>query len=391
MTDNLRNLEFRLITEQSDLFSIVNDWRQLLAESAAPETMMEPNWLLGWWRQYGNGVELAVGQLFDGGRFVGFAPLCIRRYSYCPGLTFRRLQFMGVDAEDADGICSMYMGFIAAPGYEDRVGQAFVDHAVAGDFGWAHEIMLGPMRSPTPERARLQSHFEQYGLRCEEKRKITNFYVALPATWGEYLRSLPGENRSYITSMLANFERWANEHGGWTFEQASTPDAVDAAFATLISLQLERLSPRFLSFQRGYIASRGSSAQIEISTLRVGSSAVASVYTIRNGRSVVAYQYGWAAVSGIDIGVALNARLIERAIERGDSSLDFLSGGYGFEPEFATDRRPMCTLRAVWPSWREAIRSSLVDARDAGRLVARAGRTVARKSPFGSIWSPAER
>lgn len=391
MTEQLRNLEFRLVTEQSDLYSIVDDWRQLLAESAAPETMMEPNWLLGWWRQYGSGVELAVGQLFDGERLVGFAPLCIRRFSYCPGLTFRRLQFMGVDAEDVDGICSMYMSFVAARGYEDDVGQAFVDHAVAGNFGWAHEIMLGPMRSPTPERARMQNRFEHHGLRCEEKRQITNFYVSLPSTWDGYLRSLPGENRSYITTMMSNFERWANEHGGWTFEHAMTPDAIEPAFATLIGLQLERLSPRFLAFQRGYIANRSSSAQIEISTLRVGGSAVASVYTIRNGQSAVAYQYGWAPVSGLDMGVALNALLIQRAIERGDVSLDFLSGGYGFEPEFATAQRPMCTLRAVRPSWREAARLSLVDARDAGRFVARAGRSVARKSPFGSIWSPAER
>lgn len=391
VTDHLRNLEFRIVTEQSDVFSIVEDWRQLLAESAHPETMLEPSWLLGWWRQYGAGVELAVGQLFDGDRFVGFAPLCIRRYSYCPGLSFRRLQFMGVDADDKDGICSMYMGFVAAKGYEHRVEEAFIDHIVAGDFGHAHEIMLGPMQTALPEAARMKKLFRDRGLRCEEKRPTTNYFAALPETWDEYLRTLPSSRRSYINNMIANFESWASERGGWTLDHAATAAGVEAASATLISLQHERLSPRFLAFQREYLASQAPSDQIELATLRVGETAVACIYTIRNGRSVLAYHYGWTAVPGLDIGVAISALMIMRAIARGDTAFDFLSGGFGFEAEFATAERPVCSLRAVRPSWREAIRLSLIDARDAARAAVKTGRSLARKSPFGSIWHPVQR
>lgn len=391
MTDQLRSLEFRIVTEQSDVFSIVEDWRQLLAESANPETMLEPSWLLGWWRQYGAGVELAVGQLFDGERFVGFAPLCIRRYSYCPGLSFRRLQFMGVDADDQDGICSMYMGFIAAKGYEVRVEQAFIDHIVSGDFGYAHEIMLGPMRTALPQAARMKQLFKDRGLRCEEKRPVTNYFATLPETWDEYLRMLPATRRSYVSNMLANFESWAAERGGWTLKQAVTAADVEAASATLIGLQHERLSPRFLAFQRDYLASQAPSEQVELATLRVGETPVACVYTIRNGKRVMAYHYGWTIVPGLDIGVAISAMMIKRAIARVDTSFDFLSGGFGFEAEFATAERHVSSLRAVRPSWRETIRLSLIDARDGARAAMKTGRSLARKSPFGSIWYPAQR
>jgi len=122
--------------------------------------------MLGWWRQYGAGVELAVGVLFDGERPVGLAPLCIRNYHYGPGLVFRRLQFMGVDVDEWDGICSMYMGFISLPGYEADVIEDFIGRITAGEFGMWHEVMLGPMRSEFPLSAQAKSLFEKSGLRC---------------------------------------------------------------------------------------------------------------------------------------------------------------------------------------------------------------------------------
>ncbi|HPG89424.1 MAG TPA: GNAT family N-acetyltransferase [Hyphomicrobium sp.] len=191
--------------------------------------------------------------------------------------------------------------------------------------------------------------------------------------------------------MIANFESWASERGGWTLDRATSAAEVEAASSTLISLQNERLSPRFLAFQREYLASQTPSEQIELATLRVAGAPVACMYTIRNGTSVLAYHYGGAAVPGLDIGVTMSALMIMRAIARGDSAFDFLGGGFGYEAEFATDERAVCSLRAVRPTWRETVRLSLIDARDAARAAVQTGQSLARKYPFGSMWNPAQR
>ena len=393
MASHSRELIFRLVIEQSTLFSIVEDWRQLLAQSANPEPMMDPVWQLGWWRQYGVGVELAVGLLFDEDRLVGLAPLCIRRYSYCPGLVFRRLQFVAVDAEEKDGVCSMYMNFIAALGYETVVAQEFVDCIAAGEFGAVHEVMLGPARSASPTSSLVQTRLEQNGLRCEENRPSTNYYVQLPTSWAEFLNSMSPPRCSYIRSVLGQFEMWAAENGGWKLEHATTPEAVEKSFATLIALQHERSSPRFVAFQRNYIAARGATENIEIATLTVGATPVAAIYTIRNGKKLLAYHYGGAIgmPNQMNVGIVINALMIQKAIASGDEAFDFLGGGFGFEAAFATDERSIISLRAVRSCWREVVRLGLINARDAARMAASISISLLSKSPLGTIWAPAQR
>jgi Acetyltransferase (GNAT) domain len=393
MTSHSRELTFRLTTEQSELFSIVEDWRHLLAQSADPEPMMDPSWLLGWWRQYGAGIQLAVGLLFENDRLVGFAPLCIRRYQYCPGLVFRRLQFMAVDADEKDGICSMYMNFIALNGFEAEVANAFIDRIASGAFGVFDEVVLGPMRRVMPMSVLAQTRFEQRGLRCEEKRRAINYFTKLSSTWDEYLNSMSLPRRSYLGKALVEFDTWALENGGWKLEHASTLEALNSGFSTLIGLQHERTSPRFVAFQRDYITSRGATDNVDIAWLTVGTTAVAAIYTIRNGKKILAYHYGGAMgmPAQMNVGVVINALMIQHAIARGDEAFDFLSGGFGYEADFATDERLIVSLRAARPSWREVVRLSLLNARDAVLPAMKTGRSMLSKPPLSAIWTPAQR
>ena len=382
MASSSRNLSFRLITEQSAMFSIAGDWSRLLAKSSDPRPMLDPRWMLGWWRQYGAGVELAVGVLFDGERPVGLAPLCIRNYHYGPGLVFRRLQFMGVDVDEWDGICSMYMGFISLPGYEADVIEDFIGRITAGEFGMWHEVMLGPMRSEFPLSAQAKSLFEKSGLRCEQKRRTVNYYVKLRSTWDEYLQSLPSGQRTRIHDALIDFERWASQNGGWKLEYATAGEALEKGFSTLLGLQHDRSSPRFIAFQHDYIASSADSQNIEIACLKVGNVPVAVVYGIRDGKEILVYHYGGAVQkpNQTNIGLVMNALLIQKAIAHGDEGVDFLSGGFGFDEDLATDQRPIVSLRIARPTWREAVRVGGIRARDAVRSAVRTlyGRPVDR-------------
>src|SRR5262245_39684910 len=119
-------------------------WLDLLERSAANEPMLTPTWLLPWWRVYGagGGRELRVGLFFDGDRLVGLAPLHARRYRHRFGIPFRRLEPLGSDVDEGDGVGSDYLGVVAARGAEARVAQALTTAIAAGGFGPWDEVVL---------------------------------------------------------------------------------------------------------------------------------------------------------------------------------------------------------------------------------------------------------
>lgn len=386
MPEAVRELEFSLVTEQSELYSIAQDWHRLLDESACPEPMMDPSWLLNWWRHYGAGEELAVGLLFDNDRLVGLAPLCIRKYVYRPGLVFRRLQFMGIDANEKDGVCSEYMGFIALPGYEEAVARSFVDNIVSGRFGNWHEVLLGAMNSDQATMALARVNFARHGLRCDDRKIMNGYYIKLPETMDAYLQSISSSRRYRIKNSLSRFEEWAAERGGWRLERAVTPDQLEAGLAILKELHQERwnnegnegafYSPRFVAFHRDYILSRAGSGNVEIAWLVVGNSPVAAIYVVRNGKKVLAYQYGRAIgmPNRVRVGIVMNALMIKAAIERCDEEFDFLGGDSRYKVDFATGARRIVSIRTARPCLHEFVRLGLIKVRDAARAVLNARR-----------------
>src|SRR5205809_1036512 len=114
-------MNFRLITSFDELEALAPAWQELLDASAHPEPMLAPTWLLTWWRIYGDGRELRVGVFHDHDRLVGLAPLCARRFRHRLGLSFRRLECLGADVDESDGVCSEYLNIIARTGDEAAV------------------------------------------------------------------------------------------------------------------------------------------------------------------------------------------------------------------------------------------------------------------------------
>lgn len=403
MASQTRELSFHLITKQSELFSIARQWQGLLAQSANPEPMMDPGWLLLWWRQYGAGVQLAMGLLFDGDDLVGLAPLCIRKFVYCPGLVFRRLQFMGMEANEKDGVGSIYMNFIARRGYEAPVARGFVDHIAAGDFGSWHEVMLGSVNCDAPMSMLTQAHFVELGLRCEEKKRMTGYFAELPATWEAYLQSISTSHRSLIEEAIAGFEKWADQMGGWRLESGATPDTLKSGLDTLLALNQERWngegredafsSPRFTAFHRNYISTRPDSDSIEIARLMVADTPVAVMYAIRAGHKVLAYRHGRAAgvPAHVQVGLVIDALMIKDAISRGGKEFDFLGGESSNKACFATNQRRIASIRASRLSAREVVRLGLISTRDRLKAAVAFAKSLRGKSPLAATWTPVRR
>src|SRR5262249_8004158 len=105
-----------LVKDRAALDGLRPCWEQLLDESAASEPAQHPDWLLPWLDIYGAGRELCVGLFRAGAEPIGLAPLSKRRVWYRPGIPFRRLEFLGADVAEGDGVCSEYLNVIAQAG-----------------------------------------------------------------------------------------------------------------------------------------------------------------------------------------------------------------------------------------------------------------------------------
>lgn len=401
----MRDLDFYVISEQSDLFSIAPEWQQLLAQSASPNPMLDPSWLLLWWRKYGAGAQLAVGMLYDDGELVGIAPLCLRKFAYLPGLVFRRLQFLGVDANEIDGVGSTYMNFIARPGYEGEVADRFIDHIAAGDFGFCHEVMLGTMSCDFRMSQLTRSRCEAKGLRFEETKRMTGYFIDLPHSWEAYLGALSSAKRSLIQEATVNFERWAGANGGFAFQRATTPDEVKSNLSALFALNQVRWngggrndafsSPRFAGFHSEYVSSNGHHPDgVEIAILKVAGAPIAVAYALRNGRKVLAYRYGrtTAVPADIDLGIVVDALMIKAAIERGDKEFDFMGVESRCKACLATNKRRILSIRVARLTGRELVRVSLINSRDTLKAaVAMVASRRRRRSLASATLTPAQR
>lgn len=376
-------LSFHLVSEQSDLFAIAQDWQELLGDSPRSGPMADPNWLLAWWRWYGVGAEVAVGLLVDGERLVGLAPLCIRKHAYYPGLVFRRLQFMGVDTTETDDVNSTSMGFLARDGYEEAVALAFVSRIATGDFGRYDEVVLAPMDDDAKLSTLAQTRMSASGLRCKTTSLAKRCVAELPDDWTDYLQSLPTASRTRTDAALSAFYAWANEKGGWSLNWTKEPDLLSASVEALMRLpvshassEIAYASPRFTAFHRDYIGARSPSAHVEIAWLMVDNTPLAGVYTIRKGDELLSYRYGQASVIPpmVEIEVVINALIIKDAISRGLRSFELFGGETTCSTLFATRDRPSVNLRAAHLSWKELVRRNIAGCINRLQSLASAGR-----------------
>jgi CelD/BcsL family acetyltransferase involved in cellulose biosynthesis len=358
---------FRLITDAAALEALAPAWQELLEASSHPEPTLAPPWLLTWWEIYGHGRRLAVGAWHEGKQLVGLAPLCRVRAWHRPGIPFRRLEFLGSDVPQDDGVCSDYLNVIARTGHEDRVVQALVRSIQGGVFGSWDECVFARMDGSGQMPQRLRDAFTAAGYQTELTQISAAPYLPLPSSWDDYLRGLPQQKRYTLTSTLRRFEKWAPA-GQWALERAQTPEQLKRGMSILADLHRERwqadnepgafISPRFVAFHDRYARQLLERGQLDLTWLIVRGEPVAALYNFIASRKMCFYQSGRKMnVPGeVRVGVLILIFAIQHAITLGLQEFDFLAGDYDYKRKFTPQARPIVTLRVVRPGLREWLR-----------------------------------
>jgi len=376
-------MESSVITDAAELFALRPEWDALLLRSATYEPMLSPLWLGTWWRVFGaeGGRRLATLAFREGGRLVGLAPLLVRGHRYPPAIPFRRVELLGTGEDEADEICSEYVGVIAERGAEEGVAAALVDALAGGAIGPWDEIVLASMDGSAPMPGILAEALRRAGVTAEAESVGSAPYIELPRSFAEYLRGISSSSRYLVTRSLRDFERWAG--GEAELRVAATAAEIEQGRRALFALHAERwggrgafASPRFRAFHDAVMPALHEEGALELAWIEAHGAPVAAAYCVLWGGKLYFYQAGRSLASprGVRPGIALHALLIRRAIDAGLREYDFLEGRSRYKRQLATAARSVVRLRAVrlTGGLRERARVVTSRARAEGRMLRRA-------------------
>ena len=355
-------LSVTIVDDATRLPSLRADWLALQKRADRDELMTSPLWLEPWWQVFGavDGRKLAVVTVHDGGELVGLVPLCRRRVAVAPGLRLRRLEPLGTGEDEADEVCSDFLGIIAARGKMPAVADAFVGAMVDG--GDVDELVVPALAGDAECKPELTRALRRRGWQPEFEATPPSPYIPLPKKFDDYLGALKQDKRYMVRRSLRDFDKWAA--GKERVHEAKDEASLAEGMRVLGSLHGERwqaaghggafASTRFADFHADAARRLLAAGALELLWLSVDGEPVAAVYNIVWGGKTYFYQAGRKMdVPGkIRPGVVLHMRAIERAIAAGRREYDFLAGTSRYKMDLALATRPLYTMRAARPGWR---------------------------------------
>src|SRR5262249_38912619 len=110
---------------------------------------------------------------------------------------------------DDDGVGSDYLTVVAERGAEQAVAQTFATALARGTFGPWDEVLLPKLAGDCAMTTHLVEAFAHAGLSAARTQTTVAAYISLPATWDDYLKSLPKRHRYDILRAQRDFDVWA--------------------------------------------------------------------------------------------------------------------------------------------------------------------------------------
>jgi CelD/BcsL family acetyltransferase involved in cellulose biosynthesis len=293
--------------------------------------------------------------------------MCCRIHRYRATIPFRRIEFLGSNGSDSDGVSSEYLGVVARLGYKGTVANTFVQVLLEGGFGKWDECVFEAMAGDDEMLTSLKEAFGRNGYDVDVTMVTQAPYVALPASWDVYLRSLPKKHRWSIQSAMRHFVGWA-EKDGWSLHFADDVHSLANGLEILRELHEQRWqekghkgafsSPRFSAFHDELARELLLEKKLQLVWLSVGGRPVAAQYNFLSGSKIYFYQCGrkTSVPKQVRLGIVMVSLMLQEAIARGASEFDFLGGNARYKRLFSSTSRWSVELRVARRTLREELR-----------------------------------
>lgn len=308
-------------------------WLALLDQAPSRSVFMTPAWQREWLGAFGAGRPVRVLTVSDTGEaLAGLLPL----YEEEPGL-WRIVG--GIEVSD-------YLDLIAAPGRDEEVWEAVLQHRAAERDTWH----LRGVRAASATAARLPALAPAHGLRAEVEREERCPVLELPDSWDTYLGRLSGKDRHELRRKMRKLE---NELPEVRVRNVSAPAELDAALGEFLRLHRQSrtgkakfMDERMERFFRAGLGALAEQGWVRLWLLESAGTAVASFICTEYGGSVGLYNSGFdPAHSKLAPGIVLLGHVIRDAIERRIPLFDFLRGDEPYKYAFGPTPTDVMSVR----------------------------------------------
>lgn len=306
-----QSLECEFIGSVLRLEELEEDWRELWSSLADATPFQSPDWLLPWWKHFGEGSLFSFA-FWDGGRLVGLAPLYIFR---SPTEPTRKLFLLGTGNSD-------YMDVVFDPIWRTQCWNALIGEIQNRSECW-DICSLQRLRPGSPVLDDIARDCA-FGVKLDHQ---------VPCV------AIDLHNIGHGAVMLRrsqNYARKLQRFHPYTFEEARA-ETLDEFSDALERLHQQRWreehcrgalsAPRDRSFHREVARRFLNARMLMFYGLRMAGELVAVIYGYRVCNRVYSYlsgfdtRYAQKSVGAISIGYA-----VERAMQSGFDAFDFLQG-----------------------------------------------------------------
>ncbi|PYM18511.1 MAG: hypothetical protein DMD81_05820 [Candidatus Rokuibacteriota bacterium] len=369
------SLDVECVDDAGRFAALETEWNMLLA--AAGETtsvFLTWEWLHGWWKHFGQDLELSILLVRERGELIAIAPF-MRRERSIAGVAFDGLEFLGSGTVGSD-----YLDVIVQRDRRVPAVTALAD--------WVDRVSvrldLAQLRHGEATAAALGPALVERGWRGVEILTDVCPFISLGGqSWSSYLATLGATHRSNFRRRL----RALTTKFHVTFECATTVEERELAFTQLVSLHRDRWrerggsdglgTPALVAFHDEMTELALTQGWLRLFVLALDGEPAASLYGLRHGDVFSFYQSGFdPRFAKLGVGLVTMGLAIQRAIEEGAREYDFLHGDERYKFLWARESRQLSRLEAYPPRARARL---VAGARTAVRAAKRAARRVVRR------------
>jgi len=304
----------------------IDDWEELIAESAAPSIFLTRDWITAWWANFGIGIDPCLLRITRGdGRTLGIAPLYLERLR----VPARRLGVLGDRV-----VGSEYLGLAARRGSEAEVARATAGWLAMERPSW-HLADLSGLRESDPAAQEFERVLRAGAARVDEQQHPCSA-IELPDDFEDYLARLSSKFRQRYRQRTNKLLRSCDVRFLRTGSEAELPAHLDALFRLHQARWTQTgrpgvfADPLMRSFYLDVSRRLLRSGRLRFWQLEANGGIRASQFAFAYDGVLHSLQEAYDAefsVPGVGgLGVTLRGQVLRAAIEEGLRNYDFLGG-----------------------------------------------------------------
>jgi CelD/BcsL family acetyltransferase involved in cellulose biosynthesis len=340
----LVTIEVLTTPEQVDAIAAV--WDELAMGESRDGFFRTRGWYRAWMRHVRPEAQpFVLVAREDGAPIAGIAPLCRVPYRDL-GFRMTSVAFGGREVVSGD-----FLDFLSRPEARSRVLAAMAQFLL-NDASTSGLVVLGELLEDGDSLGAIESMARQQGIPLRRQEDRLCPYIALPATFDEYLGSLGSSTRYHVRRRIREVAK-----AGGEILVLSVPEGVAEGLGILKRLHEARWKkdgqagtlgrPGFLDFLRDVCLHPPVGSAARLFVLRHQGADCGALLTFRFQDSVLYYQAGWdpdSPLAGLSPGVVVMAQSIRDAIESGGRYYEFLRGDEAYKSRWTKQFRRTNTL-----------------------------------------------